>query len=59
MATAIRRGLGWWWGWGGAVTAAWLAVSLTPRVGGTTEPQFPEPEALAPAVRFGSAPVAR
>jgi membrane-bound lytic murein transglycosylase D len=55
MAIISRRGLGgWWWrGWAGA--AAFLAVSMTPRVGVATEIQFPEPEALAPAVRFWAA----
>lgn len=54
MAIASRRGLGrWlWWGWAGAAA---LLVLMTPRVGVANDSQFPEPESLAPAVRFWAA----
>ena len=54
MATHTRRGLGLWWWWSWACAAA-LSVSMTPRVGVASDDQFPEPEALAPAVRFWAA----
>ena len=53
MAIEIRRGLGGWW-WRGGV-AAFLVLVMTPRVGVTADAAFPEPEALAPAVRFWAA----
>ena len=53
MATPIRRGLGWWWRSGGV--AAIFVLAMTPRVGVTADGSFPEPEELAPAVRFWAA----
>ena len=52
MATPTRRGLGGWW-WGGV--AAFLVLAMTPRVGVAADGSFPEPEELAPAVRFWAA----
>jgi len=51
MAIDSRRGLGGWWWWGWASAAA-LLVMMTPCVGVANDTQFPEPESLAPAVRF-------
>ena len=53
MATPTRRGLGGWW-WSGGV-AALLVLAMTPRVGVAADSSFPEPEELAPAVRFWAA----
>ena len=55
MATRTRRGLGGWW-WRSRWAAACLALSMTPRVGVAADiSSFPEPEELAPAVRFWAA----
>jgi peptidoglycan lytic transglycosylase D len=53
MATPTRRGLGGWW-WSGGV-AAFLVLAMTPCVGVAADGSFPEPEELAPAVRFWAA----
>src|SRR5436190_20531914 len=53
MATRIRRGRGWWWRGGGV--AAFFLLAMTPRVGVAADGSFPEPEELAPAVRFWAA----
>ncbi len=53
MAIDSRRGLGGrWWGWAGGAA---LLVMMTPCVGVANDSQFPEPESLAPAVRFWAA----
>ena len=53
MATRARRGLGGWWRSGGV--AAIFVLAMTPRVGVAADGSFPEPEELAPAVRFWAA----
>ena len=54
MATRARRGLGGWWRSGGGVAAIFV-LAMTPRVGVAADGSFPEPEELAPAVRFWAA----
>jgi membrane-bound lytic murein transglycosylase D len=53
MAISVRRGLGGWWRSGGV--AAVFVLAMTPRVGVAADSSFPEPQELAPAVRFWAA----